>query len=112
MHPDDRDFHYSTDAEWDRAEARELGALHPERTWILTDRDVFHANPFYKGPPVPHPELDDVSNEEEAIAEEMRDKIERRSADIKRRLDNDDYVDTFEEADRRWKYNKDDNQRR
>ena len=59
MFEDDLDFHYSTDAEWDRAEARELGALHPERAWIVTDRDVIHANPFYTGPKVPHPDDDD-----------------------------------------------------
>ena len=53
---DDRDFRYSTDSEWDHAEALELGAQYPERAWIGTDRDVWHANPFYKGAPVPHPE--------------------------------------------------------
>lgn len=52
------DFHYSTDREWDNAEAFETGSLHPERAWILTDRDVWHANPFYKGPKVRHPEDD------------------------------------------------------
>lgn len=49
-------MHYSTDSEWDRAEAWELGADNPTRAWVLTDRDVWHPNPFYKGPPVPHPE--------------------------------------------------------
>ena len=52
----DEDFYYASDADWDREAARELGAAHPERAWILTDRDVWHANPFYKGPAVPHPE--------------------------------------------------------
>lgn len=55
---DDRDFHYSTDAEWDRAEARELGAQRPDCAWICTDRDVWHKNPYYTGPAVPHPEDD------------------------------------------------------
>lgn len=59
MHPDDMDFHYSTDTEWDRAEAYQLGGDNPNRAWVLTDRDVWHKNPFYKGPPVPHPELDE-----------------------------------------------------
>lgn len=60
MHPDDidADFLYSSEAEWDRAEAREKGAANPDSAWVLTDRDVWHANPFYKGPPVPHPEED------------------------------------------------------
>lgn len=51
-----RDFVYATPGDWDREEARELGQLHPERPWILTDRDVWHKNSSYTGPPVPHPE--------------------------------------------------------
>ncbi len=26
--------------------------------WILSDRDVWYANPAYTGPPVPHPDHD------------------------------------------------------
>ena len=51
-------FHYSSDSEWDRAEACERGAMNPDRAWILTDRDVWHKNPYYAGPAVPHPEED------------------------------------------------------
>ena len=58
-HPDDRDFTYSTDAQWDRAAARELGAANTDAAWVLTDRDVWHRNPYYTGPAVPHPESDD-----------------------------------------------------
>jgi len=58
MDYEDRDFHYSSDTEWDRAEAYELGALNPDRAWISTGRDVWHKNPFYHGPPVRHPEDD------------------------------------------------------
>ena len=50
------DFHYSTDDEWDRAEASELGAADPSSPWVLTDRDVWHRNPYYQGPPARHPE--------------------------------------------------------
>jgi hypothetical protein len=50
------EFEYSSDAEWDSAEAFEIGSDSPEQAWILTNRDVWHANPFYKGPAVPHPE--------------------------------------------------------
>ena len=57
------DFHYATDAEWDRAEAAELGAADPDVAWVLTDRDVWHANPSYVGPPVPHPEEDYYTDE-------------------------------------------------
>ncbi len=50
------DFHHSTDAEWDRAEALELGANNPDQEWVLTDRDAWHKNPYYQGEPGPHPE--------------------------------------------------------
>jgi len=46
----------ATDADWDRMDARQSGEEHPERAWVLTDRDVWHPNPYYKGPPEPHPE--------------------------------------------------------
>jgi len=59
IHPDDEGFTYSSEAEWDSAAALELGADNPQRAWVLTDRDVWYANPFYKGPPVRHPEDDD-----------------------------------------------------
>ena len=55
---EERDFIVATDQDWDNAEASELGAASPESAWILTDRDVWHANPYYQGPPVPHPEDD------------------------------------------------------
>lgn len=46
---DDRDFHYSTPDEWDKAEAWELGQERPDSEYILTDRDVLHKNPFFRG---------------------------------------------------------------
>ena len=46
----------STQSEWDRADALQRGEERPDQAWVLTDRDVWHANPFYKGPPQPHPE--------------------------------------------------------
>lgn len=52
------EFHYSSDAEWDNAEAMELSYANPDRAWILTDRDVWHKNPYYTGPAVKHPEED------------------------------------------------------
>jgi hypothetical protein len=60
-HPDDRDFHYSSESEWDRAEARELGRERPDLAWVCTDRDVWHRNPYYQGPSVPHPEEADYA---------------------------------------------------
>jgi hypothetical protein len=71
------DFHYSSDSEWDSAAAWEIGQQRKDRAWILTDRDVWHANPFYTGPRVPHPESYeaecDAYNEEqsEAINDDM-----------------------------------------
>jgi hypothetical protein len=53
---EDRDLTVATNSDWDRAEAFEVGASRPDLAWIVTDRDVWHANPFYTGPPVPHPE--------------------------------------------------------
>ena len=50
------DYHYATDAEIDRDEAYERGEANPTQAWICTVRDVWHANPFYTGPAVPHPE--------------------------------------------------------
>jgi hypothetical protein len=32
------------------------GKERPERAWILSDYDTWHRNPFYRGPPVPHPD--------------------------------------------------------
>ncbi len=52
------DFHYATDAERDHADASQRGAESSESAWVLTDRDVWHANPYYQGPTVPHPEDD------------------------------------------------------
>ena len=65
----DRDFDYvpteahwdddpdaPTAAQWDAIEARWKGEEHPDKAWILSDRDVWHPNPHYQGPPVPHPE--------------------------------------------------------
>lgn len=49
-------FHYATDAEFDRAGAAERGSVKPEQAWILSDRDCWYPNPYYAGPPVPHPE--------------------------------------------------------
>jgi hypothetical protein len=43
-----------------RAEAEELGSRRVAQAWVLTDRDVWMRNPYYRGPAVPHPELDDA----------------------------------------------------
>lgn len=51
------DFHeYTSESEWDREEALEIGRADTASSWIATSRDVWHPNPFYTGPPMPHPE--------------------------------------------------------
>ncbi len=60
---EEHQFHASTPSENDRAEAWEIGGRHSERPWVLTDRDVWHQNPYFQcpvGQPYPpHPEDDD-----------------------------------------------------
>ena len=56
---EEMDFTISSIAECDRAYARELGARNVESAWILSDRDVWYPNPFYRGAPQPHPESGD-----------------------------------------------------
>lgn len=50
----------SSASEWDRADALQRGTENPEQAWVLSDRDVWHRNPFYTGAPVPHPEDDEA----------------------------------------------------
>jgi len=57
VHPDD-DTHLATVGEADAEYAHNVGREHPERAWILSDRDVWYPNPAYRGPAVPHPEDD------------------------------------------------------
>jgi hypothetical protein len=47
--------------EADRQFAESIGSQYPEHAWVLSDRDVWYANPFYKGPRVPHPESDEAA---------------------------------------------------
>lgn len=68
------DFHYATDTELDNAEASQIGSFYPERAWVVTDRDVWHANPYYRGLPVPHPEDDEACDEFHADPEAWRAK--------------------------------------
>ncbi len=48
--------------------AHEKGRDNPDMAWIVSDRDVIYANPFYKGPPVPHPDDSDYGFHEEMVA--------------------------------------------
>tara|TARA_R100001015_G_C4510307_1_gene82197 strand:+ start:459 stop:644 length:186 start_codon:yes stop_codon:yes gene_type:complete len=53
---EENEFYHATDTDWDRADAYQRGSERPDLAWISTDRDVWYPNPFYKGPPIPHPE--------------------------------------------------------
>lgn len=46
----------ATMAEADREYAYALGSERPDVEWILSDRDAWYRNPFYRGPRTPHPE--------------------------------------------------------
>ena len=46
----------ATESEAMREYAWNVGAERPDRAWILTNYDVWVANPHYVGPIVPHPE--------------------------------------------------------
>lgn len=66
---EERDFVVATDADWDRAEASEIGSQTPAQAWICTSRDVWHANPYYVGEIVPHPE-DEIEWPVEVVSRE------------------------------------------
>jgi len=48
----------ATIAESENEWTRYAGGCDPSVAWLLSDRDVWYANPFYTGAPVPHPEAD------------------------------------------------------
>ena len=54
----------ATEAEADQEYALWAGSQDTERAWVLSDRDVWYANPYYTGPKVPHPE-DDIYTKED-----------------------------------------------
>jgi len=54
----DYDYPINRHVEAVREYALVVGAEHPEWAWILTDYDTWEPNPFYQGPPAPHPEFD------------------------------------------------------
>lgn len=63
---EEADFHYTSDSEWDRQDAIERGSRRQDRQWVLSDRDVWHRNPYYNGPEQRHPEdygYDDEKND-------------------------------------------------
>lgn len=66
---EEAEFRVSSEAEVDQFEARSKGELNPDQAWILSDRDVWYANPFYEGEPQPHPEDFDYPDPKEPTYE-------------------------------------------
>lgn len=50
--------HVATGSESLAEFARNAGMDNPDQCWLLDSRDVWVRNPFYQGPPEPHPEDD------------------------------------------------------
>lgn len=73
--------HLATPAEADREYATNVGRARPDVAWILSDRDVWYANPFYTGPRVPHPEDDDANDPHELNMDAADREIARRAAE-------------------------------
>jgi hypothetical protein len=57
--------------------AHNAGSDHSDRAWLLDPRDVWVANPFYQGPPVPHPEDDSQHLDEGITPEPLANAISR-----------------------------------
>jgi hypothetical protein len=59
---DDEIYHPMSDGEYYsmafKEYAREHGRENPDQAWINTPMDTWEPNPFYRGPPVRHPEDD------------------------------------------------------
>ena len=73
---EDFEFTYTSESEWDRADAAERGYNNPESEWVLSGRDVWHKNPYFTGTPSGrHPEDDsDLRDEEnQALLAELDD---------------------------------------
>lgn len=46
----------ATQVEADHEYARNVGQFETDRAWILAPTDAWYRNPYYSGPPMPHPE--------------------------------------------------------
>ena len=52
----ERDFYPASAYEQCCFQTQAMGEATPDQAWLLTDMDIWIANPFYKGPPQDHPE--------------------------------------------------------
>jgi hypothetical protein len=55
---DERESRLASPSEAIAEFGRNAGMDNPDQAWLLHDWDVWVKNPFYSGPPVPHPESD------------------------------------------------------
>lgn len=55
---EERESRLATPSEAVAEFGRNAGMDRPDQAWLLHDWDVWVKNPFYAGPPVPHPESD------------------------------------------------------
>ena len=81
---EEMDFHPSSLAEWDKFDA-ELGAYNwgdCNSAWLLSDRDCWYPNPFYIGPPCPHPESYESDEEYEAECARLDGGVQPRMAAV------------------------------
>tara|TARA_R110001606_G_scaffold243814_1_gene391647 strand:- start:343 stop:588 length:246 start_codon:yes stop_codon:yes gene_type:complete len=44
---EERDFNHTSDAEWDKEDARIIGERNKQYPWILSDRDAWYPNPYW-----------------------------------------------------------------
>jgi len=72
MYHEDDYYPLATEAEADREYARNFGMDHPAMPWILSDRDVWYPNPFYRGPAVRHPEDEWEDEDRDSEASEFQ----------------------------------------
>jgi len=81
MENQDEVSHIATGSESLAEFANNAGMDNPDKAWLLDSRDVWVKNPYYSGPPIPHPEMDDGSQhlDRGITPEELQDRIERES---------------------------------
>lgn len=97
--------HLATPAEAVQEWGLTVGAMREDDAWLLHDFDVWVKNPFYSGPPVPHPEddprdhdpvaaqVDDLDGMNAQIDSEARAEEDRWVADQAGRLWQDESAD-------------------
>ena len=68
-HLEEESYQPDSIADLDKGEALWDSDKKSDQAWILSDRDVWYANPNYKGLPMPHPEYEEYEENEVAQQE-------------------------------------------